>query len=65
MHFFDESLNDNQIVAEGFTQRVRGHHAEVMALSSYHSEFDGDLDEIVAYVTLEPLREERPHALND
>lgn len=45
---------DNKMVAEGFTQRVGGHHAEMMALSSYHSQFEGALDEVVAYVTLEP-----------
>ncbi|EGR2224556.1 riboflavin-specific deaminase [Vibrio parahaemolyticus] len=43
-------VKDNIVVSEGFTQAIGGNHAEVQALNSY----DGDLDGVVAYVTLEP-----------
>ncbi|MFH0261375.1 bifunctional diaminohydroxyphosphoribosylaminopyrimidine deaminase/5-amino-6-(5-phosphoribosylamino)uracil reductase RibD [Vibrio barjaei] len=39
-----------KIVSEGFTQAVGGNHAEVQALNLY----DGVMDNITAYVTLEP-----------
>ncbi|WP_305813101.1 bifunctional diaminohydroxyphosphoribosylaminopyrimidine deaminase/5-amino-6-(5-phosphoribosylamino)uracil reductase RibD [Photobacterium leiognathi] len=43
-------VKDGQIVSEGFTQRPGHHHAEAMALSNYGE----SLDDITAYVTLEP-----------
>ena len=39
-----------QIVSEGFTQPPGLHHAEAMALANY----DFPLNEVIAYVTLEP-----------
>ena len=39
-----------QVIAEGFTQRIGGNHAEVEAISAY----DGPMEEVTAYVTLEP-----------
>ncbi len=43
-------VKDNSIVSEGFTQAVGGNHAEIQALNSY----SGSMDDITAYVTLEP-----------
>lgn len=43
-------VKDGLIVSEGFTQVPGGHHAEAMALANY----DQPLDDITAYVTLEP-----------
>ncbi len=43
-------VKDNQIIARGHTQAIGGNHAEVEALNQY----DGDLGEVTAYVTLEP-----------
>ncbi|HHX8286425.1 TPA: bifunctional diaminohydroxyphosphoribosylaminopyrimidine deaminase/5-amino-6-(5-phosphoribosylamino)uracil reductase RibD [Vibrio diabolicus] len=43
-------VKDNLVVSEGFTQAIEGNHAEVQALNAY----DGDIDGVVAYVTLEP-----------
>jgi pyrimidine deaminase RibD-like protein len=43
-------VKNGSIVAEGFTQSIGGNHAEVQAINSY----SGSLDEITAYVTLEP-----------
>ena len=43
-------VKDNTVVSEGYTQAIGGNHAEVQALNSY----DGTLDGVVAYVTLEP-----------
>jgi pyrimidine deaminase RibD-like protein len=39
-----------QVIAEGFTQKIGGNHAEVEAISAY----DGPMEEVTAYVTLEP-----------
>ena len=38
------------IIAEGFTQSIGGHHAEVQAFNQYA----GSLEYVTAYVTLEP-----------
>jgi len=43
-------VKDNQIVSEGFTQAPGQHHAEAQAISHYA----GSLEDITAYVTLEP-----------
>lgn len=43
-------VKDGLVVAEGFTQAIGGDHAEVQALNSY----SGNMDGIIAYVTLEP-----------
>ncbi|AQM20611.1 bifunctional diaminohydroxyphosphoribosylaminopyrimidine deaminase/5-amino-6-(5-phosphoribosylamino)uracil reductase RibD [Vibrio sp. SA48] len=43
-------VKDDTVVSEGYTQAIGGNHAEVQALNSY----DGTLDGVVAYVTLEP-----------
>ncbi len=43
-------VKDNQIVSEGFTQAIGGNHAEVEALNGYQ----GSLENVTAYVTLEP-----------
>lgn len=43
-------VRDGEIISEGFTQAIGGHHAEVMALATYA----GSFDDVVAYVTLEP-----------
>ncbi|EHU4868676.1 bifunctional diaminohydroxyphosphoribosylaminopyrimidine deaminase/5-amino-6-(5-phosphoribosylamino)uracil reductase RibD [Vibrio vulnificus] len=43
-------VKDDTVVSEGCTQAIGGNHAEVQALNSY----DGTLDGVVAYVTLEP-----------
>ncbi|MDV6250022.1 bifunctional diaminohydroxyphosphoribosylaminopyrimidine deaminase/5-amino-6-(5-phosphoribosylamino)uracil reductase RibD [Vibrio sp. EA2] len=43
-------VKDNQIVSEGHTQAIGGNHAEVEALNGYN----GSLEDITAYVTLEP-----------
>jgi pyrimidine deaminase RibD-like protein len=41
---------DGQVIASGFTNPPGAHHAEAMALA----QLDGDLSDVVAYVTLEP-----------
>ena len=41
---------DEQVIAEGYTQKIGGNHAEIEALSVY----DGSMEEVTAYVTLEP-----------
>jgi pyrimidine deaminase RibD-like protein len=41
---------DGRIVAEGYTQPIGGNHAEVEEIRKY----SGKLENIVAYVTLEP-----------
>ncbi|HFC12535.1 MAG TPA: riboflavin-specific deaminase [Anaerolineae bacterium] len=43
-------VKDGQVVASGYTQKVGEHHAEVMALANYA----GSLEEVSAFVTLEP-----------
>ncbi|SMY35496.1 bifunctional diaminohydroxyphosphoribosylaminopyrimidine deaminase/5-amino-6-(5-phosphoribosylamino)uracil reductase RibD [Photobacterium andalusiense] len=43
-------VKDGLIVSEGFTQAPGCHHAEAMALANY----DQPLDDVTAYVTLEP-----------
>ena len=43
-------VKDNTIVSEGYTQAPGLHHAEAQAISHY----DGSLNDITAYVTLEP-----------
>ncbi len=43
-------VKNGAIVAEGFTQAIGGNHAEVEAFNA----FKGNLDDITAYVTLEP-----------
>ncbi|MCL1084441.1 deaminase [Shewanella psychromarinicola] len=39
-----------QVIAEGCTQKIGGNHAEIEAISAY----DGSMEEVTAYVTLEP-----------
>jgi pyrimidine deaminase RibD-like protein len=41
---------NGKIIAEGFTQPIGGNHAEVEALNKY----SGRLENVIAYVTLEP-----------
>ena len=41
---------DEQIIAEGYTQKIGDNHAEIEALSVY----DGSMERVTAYVTLEP-----------
>jgi pyrimidine deaminase RibD-like protein len=43
-------VRDKEIIARGHTQPPFEHHAEPMALS----QVEGDLDDVVAFVTLEP-----------
>jgi len=43
-------VKNNQIVSDGFTQAPGQHHAEAQAIANY----DGVLDDVTAYVTLEP-----------
>jgi pyrimidine deaminase RibD-like protein len=43
-------VKDNTIVSEGYTQAPGQYHAEAQAISHY----DGSLNDITAYVTLEP-----------
>lgn len=43
-------VRDGAVIARGFTQAPFEHHAEPMALS----QVDGDLEDVVAFVTLEP-----------
>lgn len=43
-------VNGGRVVATGYTQAPGQHHAEAMALA----QFQGDLSEVTAYVTLEP-----------
>ncbi|WP_417441198.1 bifunctional diaminohydroxyphosphoribosylaminopyrimidine deaminase/5-amino-6-(5-phosphoribosylamino)uracil reductase RibD [Idiomarina sp.] len=43
-------VKNDQIVSKGFTQAIGGSHAEVEALNAH----SGDLNEVTAYVTLEP-----------
>ncbi len=43
-------VKGDAVVSEGFTQAIGGNHAEVQALNAY----DGTMDGVVAYVTLEP-----------
>lgn len=43
-------VKDDRIVSEGHTQAIGGNHAEVEALNGY----DGSLENVTAYVTLEP-----------
>lgn len=43
-------VKNNQIVAEGHTQKIGGNHAEVEALNAY----TGSMEGVTAYVTLEP-----------
>lgn len=43
-------VKEGGIVAEGYTQPIGGNHAEVEAIRKY----SGSLENIVAYVTLEP-----------
>ncbi|BAJ04052.1 bifunctional diaminohydroxyphosphoribosylaminopyrimidine deaminase/5-amino-6-(5-phosphoribosylamino)uracil reductase RibD [Shewanella violacea] len=41
---------DDQVIAEGYTQKIGGNHAEMEALNAY----DGSMGLVTAYVTLEP-----------
>lgn len=43
-------VKDDIVVSEGYTQAIGGNHAEVQALNAYN----GTLEGVVAYVTLEP-----------
>ncbi|WP_211682025.1 bifunctional diaminohydroxyphosphoribosylaminopyrimidine deaminase/5-amino-6-(5-phosphoribosylamino)uracil reductase RibD [Moritella sp. 24] len=43
-------VKNNRIVSEGFTQAPGLHHAEAQAIAQY----DDSLEEVTAYVTLEP-----------
>ena len=43
-------VRNGNIVAEGFTQAIGGNHAEVEAFNAYN----GSMDDVTAYVTLEP-----------
>ncbi|WP_211679108.1 MULTISPECIES: bifunctional diaminohydroxyphosphoribosylaminopyrimidine deaminase/5-amino-6-(5-phosphoribosylamino)uracil reductase RibD [unclassified Moritella] len=43
-------VKNNRIVSEGFTQALGQHHAEAQAIAQY----DNSLEEVTAYVTLEP-----------
>jgi pyrimidine deaminase RibD-like protein len=43
-------VKNGEIVSEGFTQPIGGNHAEVEAINGY----SGSLNNVTAYVTLEP-----------
>lgn len=43
-------VREGEVVARGYTNRPGEYHAEAMALS----QIDGDLDDVTAFVTLEP-----------
>ncbi|MFM2608052.1 bifunctional diaminohydroxyphosphoribosylaminopyrimidine deaminase/5-amino-6-(5-phosphoribosylamino)uracil reductase RibD [Vibrio chagasii] len=43
-------VKNDKVVSVGHTQKVGGNHAEVEALNHY----DGDMEGVTAYVTLEP-----------
>jgi len=43
-------VKNGEICSEGFTQAIGGNHAEVEAFNAYK----GDLEEVTAYITLEP-----------
>lgn len=43
-------VKHDKVVSVGYTQKVGGNHAEVEALNHY----DGDMEGVTAYVTLEP-----------
>ncbi|CAH6794674.1 Diaminohydroxyphosphoribosylaminopyrimidine deaminase [Vibrio chagasii] len=43
-------VKNDKVVSIGYTQKVGGNHAEVEALNHY----DGDMEGVTAYVTLEP-----------
>jgi pyrimidine deaminase RibD-like protein len=43
-------VKNGEIVSEGFTQPIGGNHAEVEAINGY----SGSLNNVIAYVTLEP-----------
>ena len=43
-------VKNDKVVSVGYTQKVGGNHAEVEALNHY----DGDMEGVTAYVTLEP-----------
>ncbi|WP_434568023.1 bifunctional diaminohydroxyphosphoribosylaminopyrimidine deaminase/5-amino-6-(5-phosphoribosylamino)uracil reductase RibD [Vibrio chagasii] len=43
-------VKSDKVVSVGYTQKVGGNHAEVEALNHY----DGDMEDVTAYVTLEP-----------
>ncbi|MDA9556662.1 bifunctional diaminohydroxyphosphoribosylaminopyrimidine deaminase/5-amino-6-(5-phosphoribosylamino)uracil reductase RibD [Vibrio sp.] len=43
-------VKNGEVVSEGVTQTIGGNHAEVQALNAY----DGTMDGVIAYVTLEP-----------
>ena len=43
-------VKSDKVVSVGYTQKVGGNHAEVEALNHY----DGDMEGVTAYVTLEP-----------
>jgi len=43
-------VKNGKVVATGFTQSIGGNHAEVEAINKY----SGTLDDVTAYVTLEP-----------
>lgn len=43
-------VKNDKVVSVGYTQKVGGNHAEVEALNH----FDGDMEGVTAYVTLEP-----------
>jgi len=48
-------VKDNMIVSEGYTQVPGQHHAEAQAIAHYISSVDdASLEEVTAYVTLEP-----------
>ena len=43
-------VKNSEIIAEGFTQAIGGKHAEVKVINQY----SGSLENVIAYVTLEP-----------
>jgi len=43
-------VRNGEVIARGYTQPPGEHHAEAMALT----QVDGDLEDVVAFVTLEP-----------
>ncbi|GLS92126.1 riboflavin-specific deaminase [Psychromonas marina] len=43
-------VKDGRVISEGFTQSIGGNHAELEAIKNY----SGLLDNVTAYVTLEP-----------